>query len=85
MTMLLCLHWDQSRALVGHGPEAARFTLRPKRPGLLARRYVVGNLTAVGLFIGLPYAEEFWRCYRADRTLAAHPASEARDTGAPCG
>jgi hypothetical protein len=24
-------------------------------------------------FVVLPYAEEFWRCYRADRTLAAHP------------
>ena len=74
-SMLLCLHWDQARALVGHGPERARFTLRPKRPGLLSRRYVAGILAAVGGCVGLPYAEEFWRCYRADRTLAAHPAA----------
>jgi hypothetical protein len=74
-SMLLSLHWDQARALVGRGPEPARFTLRPKRPGLLSRRYVAGILAAVGGCVGLPYAEEFWRCYRADRTLAAHPAA----------
>ena len=82
-SLLLCLHGDQARALVGRGSEPARFALRPKRPGLLSRRSVVGNLAAVGLFIGLPYAEEFWRCDRTDRTLAAHPTSEAADTGAP--
>ncbi len=88
-SLLLCLHWDQARALVGRGPESAHFALRPKPAGLLSRRYVVGTLAAVGLFIGLPYAEEFWRCYRTDRTLAAHPPSNgeaaAGDTGAPRG
>jgi hypothetical protein len=74
-SMLLCLHWDQARALVGRGPEPARFALQRKPRELLSRRYVAGNLAAVGGFVGLPYAEEFWRCYRADRTLAAHPAA----------
>jgi hypothetical protein len=32
-------------------------------------------MAAVGGFVGQQYAEEFWRRYRADRTLAAHPAT----------
>jgi hypothetical protein len=65
----------EQHALVGCGPEPARFTLRPKRPGLLSQRYVTGILAAVGAFVVLPYAEEFWRCYHAERTLEAHPAT----------
>jgi hypothetical protein len=61
--------WCKSRAT------ADVLTLRPKRPGLLSRRYVATNLAAAGGFVGLPYVEELWRCYRADRTLAAHPAT----------
>jgi hypothetical protein len=61
-SMLLCLHWDQARALVGRSPEAARFSLRRKPRGLLSQRYVWGNLAAVGAFVVVPYAEELWRC-----------------------
>jgi hypothetical protein len=84
-SMLLCLQWDQARALVGRGPEPACFALRPKRPGLLSRRYVAGILATVGGFVGLPYVEEFWRCYRADRTLGRirpRPVSANRGRGA---
>lgn len=73
VSFLLILHWDQALALVGRGPEPARFTLRLKRPPL-SPRYVAGILGAVGAFIALPYAEEFVRCYRAQPTLAPLPA-----------
>ncbi|MGH2515930.1 MAG: hypothetical protein ACRDHP_09780 [Ktedonobacterales bacterium] len=71
---MLCLHWDQALALAGKGPERARLTLRPKLHKL-SRRYVTGILSAVVAFVAVPYAEELWRCYRADHTLAAHPAA----------
>lgn len=58
-----------------------RFVLRPKRPPL-SRRYVTGILGAELLAVGLPYAEELWRCYRTDRTLAAHPTTHAPLGGA---
>jgi hypothetical protein len=65
------LHWDQAAALLGRG-ERPRFALRPKRKPL-SRRYVGGLLAALAVFGVLPYAEEFWRCYRARRTLAPLP------------
>ena len=53
-----------------------RFALRPKRPPL-PRRYVGGILSALTAFIVFPYAEEFWRCYRVDKSLASRPESAA--------
>jgi hypothetical protein len=72
VTFLIVLHWDQARALVRVGDEPARLTLRRKRPPL-ARGYVRGLLVAIGLFAALPYAEELWRCYRYDRSIAPRP------------
>jgi hypothetical protein len=69
------------RTLVGTGPESACIALRPKPRGLLSRCYMAGKLAAVGIFIVLPYAEEFWCYYRTGRTLAARPASQPADGG----
>lgn len=69
---LVALHWDQAQTLVGQGPNRARFGLAPKRRPL-PRSYVAGLLAALTTLIGVPYAEEFLRCYRTDRTVAAHP------------
>ncbi len=62
-SFVICLHWGQFLALVGAGPEPARFVLQLKEPPL-SMAYVVTILATIGVFLGLPYAEEFWRCYR---------------------
>ena len=54
------LYWDQFLALFGMGSDPARFEFRPK-PHPLSLVYVVGTLSAVGLFTILPYGEELWR------------------------
>ena len=72
VSFLMVLHWDQARALVGVGPERADFGLRPKRQPL-SRPYIVGLLAAIVACVGVPYAEELWRCYRVDRTVRARP------------
>jgi hypothetical protein len=77
---LLVLHWDQARALLGQGPRPADFTLRPKRHPLPAR-YLRRLIAAIVACVGMPYAEEFRRCYQADHTLAAHPAPPIPATG----
>lgn len=70
-SMLICLKPKQFAAIFGRGDEAARWKLEPKRPPLTAR-YVAGVLAAVAAFVVAPYAEEFVRCYRTDRTLLPH-------------
>lgn len=72
-SFLICMHWSQFRSLAGRGPERARWSLRRKQPPL-SRRYVAAVLSGLVSFIGIPYAEEFWRCYRASRTLAPQAA-----------
>jgi hypothetical protein len=74
VSFMICLYWEQFLALVGAGSEPARFELRAKRQPL-SRGYVSGILAAVAVLVALPYAEEFWRCYRVDHTLDAHPVS----------
>jgi hypothetical protein len=65
-SFVICLHWRQFLALVGAGTEPARFVLQLKEPPL-SMPYVVAILAAIAVFLGLPYAEEFLRCYRAAR------------------
>lgn len=64
LLLLLVLHWQQGLALVGLGPEAADWSLRPK-PAPLPLGYVLGVLGAVAALELLPYGEELWRCSRA--------------------
>ncbi len=75
---LLVLHWDQARALVRAGDARPRFALQLKREPL-PPGYLAAVVAAFVALIAVPYGEEFWRCYRANPTLAARPEpSEAR-------
>ncbi len=81
VSFLTVLHWDQARALLGRGPGRPEFRVRLKsRP--LSLRYRVGLLASIGAFVALPYAEELWRCYRANPTLAAQPEQKETPTEA---
>ncbi len=72
----ICLKPRQFAAIFGRGGEAPRWRLEPKRPALTPR-YIATILGLVTVSIALPYAEEFVRCLRTDRTLLPHdgPAS----------
>jgi hypothetical protein len=59
-------HWDQFAAMFGLGREPADFSIRFKRPPLSASGLLV-LMTATMLLVGLPHAEELWRCWRAER------------------
>ncbi|MDP9018371.1 MAG: diguanylate cyclase [Candidatus Eremiobacteraeota bacterium] len=71
LSFMLCQHWDQALALVGLGPDPPSFKIERKHEPLPGA-YVAGLLSAITLFVILPYAEELVRCYRADGTLQAH-------------
>jgi hypothetical protein len=76
MSMAICLKPRQFAAIFGRGDEPARWKLEPKRPRLTIR-YIATILTGVTAFVVVPYAEEFVRCWRVDRTLAPHePATD---------
>lgn len=62
----ICTHWEQFQALVGSGPEKARFEIRPQHPSV-PLSHVVALFAGMGLFGGLPHAEELWRCFRAQK------------------
>lgn len=82
-TMLMALHPDQTAAFFGRGDAPRHWRLRLKNPPL-SRRYVAAILGIITTFIAVPYAEELWRCYRADHTLAPHQRP-ADDDPAPEG
>lgn len=65
-SMVICLHWDQFRALVGLGSASESFSLRLKEPPLSAN-YLVAVFSGVFGLMVVPYAEELWRCWRAAR------------------
>jgi hypothetical protein len=79
--LLTALHWDQAAALAGCG-NRARFGLRLKRRHPLSAVARAGLLAAVGIAGVLPYAEEFWRCWRAHPTTRPlpRPVVPATDT-----
>lgn len=61
---LVVLHWDQAKAMFGVGDEKPDFKpQRKRRP--LSHGYRMGFLAAVGGLVAAPYAEELWRCVRA--------------------
>lgn len=76
--LITALHWDQAIALAGRGKPD--FGLRPKQRGKLSVAARACLLGAVTVFGALPYAEEFWRCWRAAPTLEPRPAPEASAT-----
>jgi hypothetical protein len=59
------LYWKQFLALFGAGPEQPRWELKKKDPPL-SRTYFFGISAAIAGFAALPYAEELWRCARAE-------------------
>lgn len=61
------LHWNQLQALVGFGPENARFTLDWKAQPV-PMPYVVVLMISVLLLAIIPYAEELYRGVRARRS-----------------
>jgi hypothetical protein len=78
LTSLLTLHPAQTAALFGRGSAKPVWRLRRKRPPLKLP-YLGAVFGAITLFLAVPYAEEFVRCYRADRTLRAHHAAAGAD------
>jgi hypothetical protein len=62
----ICVHWDQFLALIGRGSEPARFAFRVRRPPVPIP-YAISILSAVGLLVALPHAEELWRCWRSEK------------------
>ena len=64
ISFVICLYWEQFLALFGAGTEPPRFNLEWKYTPL-PPSYLVSIFSAVFVFLGLPYAEEIWRCYRA--------------------
>jgi hypothetical protein len=72
ISFVVCLYWGQAQALVGLGSESADFRLRLKDPPLPAS-YLITVIASVLLFLGLPYGEEVWRCYREAKRLPRPP------------
>jgi hypothetical protein len=86
LTSTLTLHPSQTAALFGRGDAPATWRFRLKQPPL-SRLYLGAIFAAITVFLVLPYAEEFVRCYRSDGTFAPHqppddPAVEADRTDA---
>lgn len=65
LSFLICLHWDQFKALFGTGKQSAVMSLRPKKPPL--PRAYVGGIMATTSTVALLYVEELWRCFDAWR------------------
>lgn len=67
LSIIACLHPDQvrkfGRIVAGRAPWPRRLTRR--RPGLPSR-YLAGVFAGVAVLAAL-YAEEFWRCVKAER------------------
>lgn len=74
--LLTGMHWDQARALIGRDQRRPQFAIRFKRRDPLSVRTRLFLLVAVGAFGVLPYAEEFYRCWRARPTVSAVPDAE---------
>ena len=72
LSFLMCLRPNQAASLVGLGPEKPDFAIRPKaEPPSPA--YVTALLLLVTAAVGLPYAEELFRCLRANPSPLPRP------------
>jgi hypothetical protein len=72
LSFLLCLRADQVLAMAGVGTEKPDFTLRLKAESP-PPAYVAGLLTAISLFVGIPYGEELVRCIRVNPSPLPRP------------
>lgn len=70
LSSIICLHWDQFLAIWGIGGRKGRwrFALKKHR---LPEGYLRNSLLALTATIVLPYANELYRCIRAQRRRAA--------------
>jgi len=68
LASMCCLHPDATKKLFWQYPSIRRFHLERKRhpepTAYIASVFILGALT-----LALPYAEEFIRCFKVDRTL----------------
>ena len=64
LAVFACMHSEQFKAMLGLGNEKPDFKLKLKRPPLPILE-IAAIFGAMGLFVGLPHAEEFWRCWKA--------------------
>jgi len=62
-SFVICLNWDQFAALFGSGSEPARFDLSWKQPQFSVW-YHATLISGLLIFLGIPYGEEAWRCFR---------------------
>lgn len=63
VSFVVCMHGDQFLALLGLGDEKPKFTLEWKRTPV-SPAYIAALVSAILLFIALPYGEELTRCLR---------------------
>lgn len=66
VSSIICLHWDQFLAIWGVGGRRGKWRLRLKKERLPGG-YLKGILGAIAATLALPYANELWRCIRAQR------------------
>ena len=66
VSFMIVLHWDQFGALFGVNDEKPDFRIRWKKAPI-PPAYIAAILSAVALGIGVPYAEEYIRCKRAEQ------------------
>lgn len=64
LAALVLLHWPQALAAVGLGDAAPDWRWRLKQPPL-PTAYLATVAAAGLLLVALPFAEETWRCWRA--------------------
>lgn len=74
-SVVICLNWSQFHALFGYGPDTIDLGLRWKEPPL-SSSYHIGLTIASLAFLAIPYAEENWRCWRAQSRLSFPVASD---------
>ncbi|NTX01517.1 MULTISPECIES: hypothetical protein [unclassified Myxococcus] len=72
VSSIVCLHWDQFLAIWGIGGRKGRWRFALKKQRLPAG-YLRNILLGIGATIVLPYANELWRCIRAQRRGEALP------------
>ena len=64
-SFVICLNWNQFLSLFGAGAEPARFDLAWRQPQF-SLWYHAAMITSLLVFLVVPYAEEAWRCLRAN-------------------
>jgi len=75
-SFVIVLHWTDFLGLFGVGNAIADWSLRWKEPPLPVA-YHIGLSIAATAFLGIPYLEELWRCYRHQKRHGLPPQADA--------